>query len=97
MKIGTNQINFKKPPCYGCEIADEVRGLSKEDFDENQLTEIFSFLMKSREAKTLVTIARATQSTEHVTAHHLKILLETGRVFYVPSGGGRWGLSKSIK
>jgi hypothetical protein len=97
MKLGTNQINFKKPACYGCQIAEEVKGISKDAFDENKMTEIFTFLFKSREAKTLVTIAKAIQSSENQTAHHLKTLLEMGRVFYIPTGGGRWGLSKSIK
>jgi len=97
MKLGTDQINFKKPFNNGWEIAEEVKGASKDAFDENKMTEIFTFLFKCREAKTLVTIAKGIQTSENQTAHHLKTLLEMGKVFYIPTGGGRWGLSKSIK
>jgi hypothetical protein len=97
MKLGTDQINFNKAANYGRQLAEEVRGASNDAIDENKMTDIFTFLFKSREAKTLGTIAKAIQSSENETAHHLKILLERGRVFYIPTGGGKWGLSKSIK
>jgi len=97
MKLGTDQINFNKAANYGRQLAEEVRGASNDAIDENKMTDIFTFLFKSREAKTLSTIAKAIQSSENQTAHHLKILLERGRVFYIPTGGGKWGLSKSIK
>jgi len=98
MKLGSQPIRFKKHLYFGCgETAEGLKGASEDAFDENMMTEIFTFLLRSGGAKTLVTIAKAIQSSENQTAHNLKGLLERGRVFYIPAGGGKWGLSKSIK
>jgi Bacterial regulatory protein, arsR family len=59
---------------------------------ERQRTEIHVYLFKSREAKTLAQIAKAIQLSEKQIEYHLNVLIGEGRVYYIPTGGGRWGI-----
>jgi hypothetical protein len=87
--LPTPDNEFKK---LNIRMSEIILHSSDDGVAERKRTEIHAYLFKSREAKTLAQIAKAIQLSEKQIEYHLNVLIGEGKVYYIPTGGGRWGI-----